>query len=241
MPVFQTKQTRIYYEEHGAGHPILLLAPGGLHSSIPYWERGAWNPVKELSAVYRVITMDQRNAGRSSAPITGDESWATYAADQLGLLDHLGIARFHVLGMCIGGSFIGTLATTAPERITAAVVAQTIGQDNNLQAFRESFDEWATGLMPTHPEADDSSWMRYWNAMFVNNNRIFSVPDDDLARIKAPFLILNGNDTFHPAIASRTLADVVPGAIYIDRWKGADELPRAQASVFTFLKGHTPA
>jgi pimeloyl-ACP methyl ester carboxylesterase len=128
MPFFHAKETRLYYEEQGSGYPILLLAPGGLRSSIPVWQRVAWNPIKELSANYRVITMDQRNAGRSSAKITGEETWATYAADQLGLLDHLGIDRFHALGMCIGGQ-------RGDER------AQITGQDDNLDAFREMFDQ----------------------------------------------------------------------------------------------------
>jgi pimeloyl-ACP methyl ester carboxylesterase len=240
VPFFQGKETSIYYEEQGSGYPILLLAPGGLRSSIPFWQRVAWNPIDELSASYRVITMDQRNAGQSLAKITGEETWATYAADQLGLLDHLGIERFHALGMCIGGSFIATLATTAPERLTAAVVAQIIGQDDNLDAFREVFHEWAAGLVPTHPEADDSDWQRYWNALFVNDNRIFSVPDAELAAIRVPLLILSGNDTFHPTIATRALVDAVPDATYIERWKGPDELPHAQAAVSAFLKRHTP-
>ncbi|MFV8310475.1 alpha/beta fold hydrolase [Mycobacteroides chelonae] len=241
MPFFDAENTSLYYEEQGSGHPILLLAPGGLRSSIPYWERVAWNPIQELSAHYRVITMDQRNAGQSSARVTGQETWATYASDQLSLLDHLGIDRFHVLGMCIGGSFIAKLATTAPERITAAVVAQTIGQDDNLATFREIFDEWSTGLVSTHPEADDTAWQKYWNALFINDNRVFSVPDTELRNIRVPLLVLNGDDRFHPAIASRALVDAVPDAQFIERWKETDELPAAREAVSEFLKRHTPA
>jgi pimeloyl-ACP methyl ester carboxylesterase len=240
VPFFEAEKTSIYYEEHGSGFPILLLAPGGMRSSILIWDRVAWNPIEELSADYRVIAMDQRNAGRSSAPITGRETWGTYAADQLGLLDHLRVDRFHVFGMCIGGPFIATLATVAPERITAAVVAQTIGQDNNIDVFRDMFQEWVTGLTPGHPEADDSDWLRYWNTLFVNNNRVFSVPDVDLAAIRVPLLVLNGNDAFHPTIASRTLAEAVPDSVYIEHWKGPDELPAARAAVAAFLKAHAP-
>ena len=240
MPFFDAENTSLYYEEQGSGHPILLLAPGGLRSSIPYWERVAWNPIQELSAHYRVITMDQRNAGQSSARVTGRETWGTYASDQLSLLDHLGIDRFHVLGMCIGGSFIAKLATTAPERITAAVVAQTIGQDDNLATFREIFDEWSTGLVSTHPEADDTAWQKYWNALFINDNRVFSVPDAELKNIRVPLLVLNGDDRFHPAIASRALVDAVPDAQFIERWKEPEELSAAREAVSEFLKRHTP-
>ena len=55
----------LHYEEHGAGFPILLIAPGGMRSVISAWEKAPWNPVEHLADRYRVIAMDQRNAGAS--------------------------------------------------------------------------------------------------------------------------------------------------------------------------------
>ena len=50
-----------------------------------------------------------------------------YADDQLGLMDHLGIDKFMVMGFCIGGPFIWSLLKRAPNRIVASVLAQPVG------------------------------------------------------------------------------------------------------------------
>src|SRR5262245_44409868 len=64
MPIFKRDDVELYYEEHGAGFPILLIAPGGMRSAVAFWERTPCNPIKQLAPHYRVIAMDQRNAGQ---------------------------------------------------------------------------------------------------------------------------------------------------------------------------------
>ena len=73
MPVFERDNIRIYYEVHGEGFPVLLLAPGGMRSDIPIWENVPYNPIERLVPHYQVIAMDQRNAGRSTAPIAATD------------------------------------------------------------------------------------------------------------------------------------------------------------------------
>ena len=75
MPIFKRDDVELYYEEHGAGFPILLVAPGGMRSAVAFWERTPWNPITQLAPRYRVIAMDQRNAGQSVAPIRATDSW----------------------------------------------------------------------------------------------------------------------------------------------------------------------
>ncbi len=98
MPNFRCGAVNIHYEESGPadGFPILLIAPGGMKSAIAFWANAPWNPIEHLSGEFRVIAMDQRNAGQSTAPVTAQDSWASYAADQLGLMAHLGAQRFLV-------------------------------------------------------------------------------------------------------------------------------------------------
>jgi len=102
MASFTFDGTEIHFDEYGSGFPVLLIAPGGMKSAAPFWESTPWNPIPQLSETFRVIAMDQRNAGRSSGPISADDSWDTYTRDQLALLDYLGIEKFHAVGMCIG-------------------------------------------------------------------------------------------------------------------------------------------
>lgn len=120
MPNQQRGEVSIYYETQGDGFPLLLIAPGGMLSTIPWWGRSAFNPLEVFSrAGFWAIAMDQRNAGRSSGPLNMDDPWGSYAEDQLGLMNHLGIDRFHVLGCCIGCSFALSLIQRAPKRVVA--------------------------------------------------------------------------------------------------------------------------
>ncbi len=86
MPFFERDNVKLYYEEHGEGFPVLLIAPGGMRSAVPFWYNTPWNPIEQLSPHYRVIAMDQRNAGQSVGPISASDSWHTFTGDQLALL-----------------------------------------------------------------------------------------------------------------------------------------------------------
>jgi pimeloyl-ACP methyl ester carboxylesterase len=133
MTVLKRDDAEIYFEEFGSGYPVLLFAPGGLRSRIEMWHAPAEGPARpwndwteELESRYRVIAMDQRNAGRSRGAIASDHGWHTYAADHLALMDHLGFKRFHTLGGCIGSSYCLKLCEIAPERVSCAVLQNPI-------------------------------------------------------------------------------------------------------------------
>ncbi len=120
MAKFENGDVTLHYETWGSGPAVLLLAPGGLRASrIETWSVAPWNPIEALNDRYRVVAMDQRNTGTSFAPITGSDGWSSYAGDQLALMDHLGIERFCVMGMCIGGAFVLELAREASDRVVA--------------------------------------------------------------------------------------------------------------------------
>src|SRR6185295_10030971 len=117
MPTFQHRDATIYYEEFGQGFPILTFAPAGLQSTIEVWSRPAApiNPTTEFASRFRVIAMDQRNAGgQSRAPITAQDSWDTYTGEHLALLDHLKIDRCHLYVQCIGVAFNLNMLKPAP-------------------------------------------------------------------------------------------------------------------------------
>ncbi|MGH9422224.1 MAG: alpha/beta fold hydrolase, partial [Thermoanaerobaculia bacterium] len=127
---YEKGPVRIYYEEAGAGVPLLLIPGGGLNSSIAFFTGNApFNAIEQFSGEYRCITADLRNApsGQSTGPVEVDRPWESYADDQLGLMDHLRIDKFMVMGFCIGGPFIWSLLKRAPNRIAGAVLAQPVG------------------------------------------------------------------------------------------------------------------
>lgn len=235
MATFEHSGATLHYREYGSGFPVLALAPGGMRSAAALWDGAPWNPVTELAATHRVIVMDQRNAGASTAPVTGTESWATYTADQLALLDHLGVDEFAAVGMCIGGPFVLGLQQAAPTRLTRAVLLQPIGLDANRDAFEAMFDGWAAGIAPDHPEAGPSAWAAYRDALYGGDDVLFSIPTAALATITTPLLVLQGADLYHPTSASRLIADTVPGAALVERWRDEADLPAARSAISAFL------
>jgi pimeloyl-ACP methyl ester carboxylesterase len=130
MSFYERGAVRIRYEETGSGFPLLLIAGGGLNSTIANLTGNSpFNPIEAFKGEYRCIAADLRNAnaGQSFGPLEADRPWDAYTDDHLGLMDHLGIGKFMVLGFCIGGPFIWNLLKRAPDRIAAAVLAQPSG------------------------------------------------------------------------------------------------------------------
>jgi pimeloyl-ACP methyl ester carboxylesterase len=241
MTVFARGNVLLHYDEQGSGFPILLIAPGGMRSEAGYWSSTPWNPIEQLAPRYRVIAMDQRNAGRSTGPIEPDHGWDTYTADQLDLMDHLGAPRFHVAGMCIGGSYIMNLIKTAPDRIASAVAFQPIGLDDNRQAFYDMFDGWAADIAPDHPEASPADWSAFRERMYGGDDFLFTAGDEAVAACQSPLLVLLGNDMYHPASSSRRLAALAPHATLVEQWREPEHNAAARTAVDDFLAAHTPA
>ena len=242
MPSFQHDGATIHYEEFGRGFPILTFAPAGLQSTIEVWSRPAApiNPTTELSGRYRVIAMDQRNAGgRSRAPVTAQDGWPTYTGDHIALLDHLGIDRCHLYGQCIGGSFILSLLKAQPDRVASAVLAQPIGRVGAMPAGRSArFDAWAETLTD-HPEATPAVLDAVYRNLYAPGF-VYCVDRAFVSTCATPCLVLAGNDEAHPLPISEELARLLPRAEMIREWKTGDALTSARAGVQEFLSKHTP-
>ena len=162
MPFYERGQVRIHYAEVGTGFPLLLIPGGGLNSAISWWASGAvFNAMEEFKDDFRCISMDLRNGhvGQSSGPLEIERPWDAYADDQLGLMDHLGIRKFLVLGNCIGGPFVWKLLERAPDRVVAAVLSQPSGYRPEMPdlMYNNNAANWgpaqwvATPMMPTAP------------------------------------------------------------------------------------------
>jgi len=240
MPSFDRGAVSIHYEEFGAGFPLLLFAPGGMRSSIEFWPKSPFDPTVELAKEFRVIAMDQRNAGKSKAPLTRADGWHAYTQDHLALLDHLGISRCHLLGGCIGGSYSFGMIEAAPERVCAAVLQNPIGlSPANRELFFAMFDGWAQALKPSHPEIDDAGLREFRDRMYAGDF-VFNVSRDFVRTVKTPLMILMGSDDYHPTITSEEIAKLAPNATLVREWKTPELIPRTVVRVREFLKSHTP-
>jgi len=179
--------------------------------------------------------MDQRNAGQATGPVDAAHGWGTFAEDQLALLDHLGIDRFIVAGMCIGGSYVMQLAVRAPDRVLGAVLMQTIGLDANREAFYQMYDAWANELASTRTDVTERDWRGLRERMYGSDKYLFSVGEAEVPSIRTPTLVLMGNDLYHPASASRRGAEQVPGAMLVERWKTGEDIEAGLGVTLDFL------
>ena len=118
MPTVTVGEVELYYEEAGAGEPVLLIMGLGADSN-------AWiHQVPELSRRYRTVTLDNRGVGRSSKP-PGPYSIAQMADEAASVMAHAGLGRAHVVGVSMGGMIAQELAINHPQRVASLVLVNT--------------------------------------------------------------------------------------------------------------------
>lgn len=242
---YSKDQVRIHYQETGSGFPLLLIAGGGLNSTIA----GLNNPfdvIGEFKGEYRCIASDLRNAnsGQSSGPLEIDRPWDAYTDDYLGVMDHLGIDKFMVMGFCIGGPFIWNLLKRAPDRIAAAVIAQpsgfrpempTLFYDSNMQG-------WGPALVKRRPEITIEMVDKFLTKMYKNVDFTFTVTRDFVRSCQTPVLILPDDVPPHPYAVAMEAAMLAPNAeVSMFPWKEPKErIPLAVRQIRSFLRAHRP-
>jgi pimeloyl-ACP methyl ester carboxylesterase len=229
----------IYFEEYGSGFPVMLFAPGALLSAIDLWHKdppSPWDPIAELASDFRLIAMDQRNAGRSRAPIRAGDGWHTYAEDHLALMDHLHIERAHALGACIGVSFILRIYQDAPERLIAGVLQQPIGRENDAEPWTTRQVDNLVETLPADARPSQEVVESVARSMY-EPGFVYNVSREFVRGCDKPMLVLPGNDKAHPYSVAREIADLAPHAEFLDSWR--DDLPGTIGHVRRFLQHHT--
>ncbi|MFD2414879.1 alpha/beta fold hydrolase [Amycolatopsis pigmentata] len=243
MPFFvKDDSTSIYYETWGAGLPVLMIAPGGVQSAAPYWARAPLDMTQLLPPdEFQVVVMDQRNAGRSvgNFPAAGDP-WSTYADDQLRLMEYLDADSFHVVGCCIGGSFILKLSQLIGSRLRGAVLEMPIGiAGGNEVKFEGQWKTWRDGLVQFRPELSEAKIVEFAERMWKDRDFVVSMTDDEVRSVTTPMLVLPGSedDPFHPRSIGVKIGDLAQNARVIEEWNDSDGA-RADAAetVLAFLR-----
>jgi pimeloyl-ACP methyl ester carboxylesterase len=247
MSFYEKGPVRIHYEVSGSGVPLLLIPGGGLNSTISALAT-PFNAIDEFKSEYRCIAADLRNAngGQSSGPLEINRPWDSYTDDHIGLMDHLGINKFMVMGFCIGGPFIWNLLKRAPDRVVAAVLAQpsgfrpempTLFYDNNMTG-------WGPELVKRRPEIKMDTVEKFLTKMYrTNADFVFTVTRDFVRNCQTPVLILPDDIPAHPYAVAMEAAMLAPKAeVSMFPWKEPKErIPLAVRQIHSFLRAHRPA
>ena len=249
MSFYEKGPVRIHYEEAGSGFPLLLIAGGGLNSTISFFTGNApFNAIEEFKKEYRCIAADLRNAtsGQSTGPVEVDRPWESYADDQLGLMDHLGIDKFMVMGFCIGGPFIWNLLRRAPERVVAAVLAQPSGfrPETPDLFYQNNITGWGPALSARRPEITMAMVDQFLTKMYRSNpDFVFTVTRDFVRNCKTPILVLPDDIPAHPyAVAMESVLLAPKSEVSIFPWKEPKErIPLAVRQIRSFLRAHRPS
>ena len=242
---FEKGRVRIHYEDTGSGYPMLVIPGGGLNSVAAGLRTSPIDPMKEFKGEYRCIAADLRNAvtGQSTGPLEVDRPWDSHTDDQIGLMDHLGINKFVVMGFCIGGPFIWNLLKRAPDRIVAAVLAQPVGFRPEMPTvlYDGSLTGWGPDLMLKRKDITRDMIEKYLTNMYrTNADFVLTVTRDFVRNCQTPVLILPDDIPAHPFKVAMESAMLAPKAeVSMYPWKEPKErIQLAVRQVRSFLKAH---
>lgn len=169
----------LYYEERGAGEPLLLIMGTGANHT--FW--GA--QTEAYSGHYRTIVYDARGTGQSTVPEDPTTcSMAVMADDAAALLDALGIESAHISGLSLGSTVAQELALRHPAKVRTAQMHGTWGRS----------DEWFVRMIETLEEparrGDMAAFMRY-ALMWVTSPTFLETQKETVAGMEAAYLESN--------------------------------------------------
>jgi aminoacrylate hydrolase len=265
MPRVSIGDSRMYYERHGAGFPVLFVT--GLSGYASFWR----DQIPAFSRNYDVIVYDHRGVGQSDH-VGVAASIDRLAADAIALIDQLGLKKIHIIGHSAGSAVAQILAIEHPERLASVVLAGAWTKpDAYFRRFFGLRKELLSRLGPSsyiqantlflypanyiaanneHLRQLEAQWLANFPPMEVTASRIDAIMafdrTADLGRIRTPTLVLAAqDDLITPSYFGEELARRIPGAEAKFFPQGGHDFTRVvprefNQAVLPFLQAHTP-
>lgn len=211
---FDSAGVRLYFTDEGVGEPVILLHGFAVNAGLNWRLPGL---VRALRREFRVIALDLRGHGRSGKPHDAAQYGRQMIQDIPRLMDHLGIAKAHVVGYSLGGFITLKLLTESPERLITASVLGAGWERPEENAFLGAAEEMARalesgrGIGPiaarlggprARPGPLHTFWVwvmtRYLNdgralAGVVRGVRELAVSEEELSRVTVPVCVIIGD------------------------------------------------
>jgi pimeloyl-ACP methyl ester carboxylesterase len=180
LPTVKVNGVTLYYEVHGDGCPLVLIA--GYGGSSEHWLP---EEIRALQAAFKVIVFDNRGTGRSS-PSDEAYSIATMADDAAALLDAVNLTPAHVLGVSMGGMVAQEVAINHPETVNKLILCSTTAGGPHSVRFRDAlaFAETIVQWDRSTEDLLDWIWSRLYTTRYVQAHRDRLI--DDAASIRFP-------------------------------------------------------
>jgi len=257
MPVVIIDGIETYYETHGSGSPLLMLAPGGFDATIDKWRvASAWkgiNALDALAAGHTLIVYDRRESGNSGGRVER-LGWRSYTQHAKALLDHLKIDSVFVMGGCMGCSVALAFAVHYPEATRALLLHWPVGgyrwKVSGLDRFQRHLNfakqhglkgvlershtgksfwsdpeagPWASVISRDNGFAQRFASQdpdRYFGIIVASGRSLFDrdtttgAEPEELVAVKAPALIIPGDDPSHATSGAHYLHECLPNSTF---------------------------
>ena len=207
---------RLYYETYGTGEPLLLLH--GNNSSIAAFDR----QIPDLAKKYRVIALDSRGQGNSSADSTR-LTYELFADDTAAFLDFLGVDSANVLGWSDGGNIGLLLAIRHPRKVKklASMAAVLYNDNTSISPKLNALLRKQLAEMKNQGMAESDLNYRLKNLLLTEPH----VPPDALAKVTAPVLVMAGENDVVKREHTALIAKKLPGSTLKIFRKAGHEAP----------------
>jgi pimeloyl-ACP methyl ester carboxylesterase len=233
MGIIEVNGTKLYYEIHGRGEPLVMIQ--GCGGNVTLWE----TQIETLSKHFQLILFDSRGMGRSQVT-PGNYTTQLLAQDTADLMEQLEIETAYILGWSMGGKIAQELAIARPDLVKKLIIAASASKFPDRSAFvfkafldmlhqgeYESLARWQMSLCFSDSFFSNAEAVATTLNVFLNptypvtlegfNSQVAALISHDrreqLQGIRVPTLVLGAQeDGFYPASVVRETAAEIRGA-----------------------------
>jgi pimeloyl-ACP methyl ester carboxylesterase len=227
---------KVYYEVYGEGTPLVLLH-GAFYTIDMNWGQ----LIPELSKTRKVIAIEMQGHGHTSYS-EREFSITTLASDVKGVMDYLKIDSADIAGYSMGGSVAYQFAVQNPRRLRKLVIiSSTYKSSGWLPAVNGGFKNLKPEIFDNTPihtaydavAPDKTKWTKFLEQMFAFAAVPFNVGDSNIAKIKAPVLIISGDNDGLDKIELAKTYQLLGGGVSAD----LQPMPKSQLAIVP-SRGH---